>query len=80
MKNLILLHAILIIVLLLALVGCQASHENKVNVKEATKKLSELQITACNTADKAGTCETRLSEVGIVLKDDCCKVLGKCCK
>lgn len=43
------------------------------------KQLSELQITACNVADEMGTCNTRLNEVGIVLKEDCCKLLEKCC-
>jgi len=43
------------------------------------KSLSDIQVTACNTAHEAGTCETRLAELGIVLKEDCCEVLGKCC-
>ena len=43
------------------------------------KKLDELQITACEEADKAGTCQTRLIEVGIVMPSECCEVLGKCC-
>ena len=42
-------------------------------------RLSDMQVTACNTAHEAGTCETRLQELGIVLKEDCCEVLGKCC-
>lgn len=47
--------------------------------KESTEQLSELQMTACDTADDAGTCDTRLAELGIVLKEDCCENLGKCC-
>ena len=47
--------------------------------KPKTKTLSELQITACNAADKAQTCDTRLVEVGIVTKEECCDVLEKCC-
>lgn len=43
------------------------------------KSLSDIQVTACDTAHDAGTCETRLAELGIVLKEDCCEVLGKCC-
>jgi len=43
------------------------------------ESLSELQVDACNTADDAGTCETRLTELGIVLPEECCEVLGKCC-
>ncbi len=42
--------------------------------------LSDLQITACNAADKAQTCLTRLPKlVGLVTKEDCCKYLKKCC-
>lgn len=41
--------------------------------------LSELQITACNSADEGGTCETKLPELGLVTPEDCCKYLGKCC-
>lgn len=42
-------------------------------------QLSELQIMACNTADQHGTCDSRLAEVGIVLSEECCQALGKCC-
>lgn len=49
------------------------------NVMRGEQKLSDLQITACSSADAAGTCDSRLPEVGIVLKSECCKVLGKCC-
>ncbi|MEA3254708.1 MAG: hypothetical protein U9Q22_02615, partial [Candidatus Altiarchaeota archaeon] len=41
--------------------------------------LSRLQITACNAADRGGTCETRLPRLGLVSTGDCCKYLGKCC-
>lgn len=64
---------ILLLILLLFVVSC----------KEFPKKefltLSELQVEACNAADEAGTCDTRLAELGIVLKEDCCQILGKCC-
>ena len=43
------------------------------------RSLSDLQIAACETADDAGTCDTRLAEVGIVLKEECCEILNKCC-
>jgi hypothetical protein len=42
-------------------------------------ELLELQSVACNTADLAGTCTTRLREVGIVLAKTCCSTFGKCC-
>jgi predicted small secreted protein len=46
---------------------------------EEKPQLSELQITACNTADDAGTCDTKLPELEIVTTGQCCNVLGKCC-
>ena len=49
------------------------------NTMTGKQKLSDLQITACNSADTSGTCDSRLSEVGIVLKSECCEILGKCC-
>ena len=55
--------------------ACQKAPEPKAE----TKTLSDMQVTACNTADEAHTCDTRLAELGIVLKEDCCKSLGKCC-
>ena len=41
--------------------------------------LSEMQVGACNIAHDAGTCDTRLLELGIVIPEECCKALGKCC-
>ena len=43
------------------------------------KQLSEFQVEACNAAHEAGTCDTRLKQLGIVSKDDCCSSLSKCC-
>ncbi len=48
-------------------------------IPSKTTQLSELQTTACNVAHDSGNCGSRLSEVGIVLKDECCQALGKCC-
>ena len=64
---------VLILILLLLIVGC------KEIPKEEPKTLSELQVEACNMADEAGSCDTRLPEVGIVLVEECCQILGKCC-
>ncbi len=42
--------------------------------------LSDLQVTACNAADRAQTCQTRLPKlVGLVTQEECCKYLKKCC-
>ena len=65
---------IFLLILLLFIIGCKELTE-----KEIPKTLSELQITACDAADKAGSCDTRLIEVGIVMKEECCQILGKCC-
>ncbi len=65
---------IFLLILLIIIPSCKISE-----VSEPKKELSELQTEACNTADKAGTCSTRLGEIGIVTKEDCCEVLGKCC-
>ncbi len=66
---------LILFLLLILIVGC------KQEVEDTTKKtqLSEFQVEACNSANTAKTCDTRLAEVGIVLKEDCCRELGKCC-
>jgi len=66
--------AIFLLIFILVIAGCK-----EVKEKEAPKALSELQVEACNAAAEAGTCDTRLVELGIVLKEDCCNSLGKCC-
>lgn len=47
--------------------------------QRSSSQLSELQITACNSADEAGTCDTKLPELDLVTNDQCCSILGKCC-
>ena len=69
--GLILLFVVLVIIFI---AGCKGQDKGK-----AITGLSELQIEACNSADAAKTCDTRLAEVGIVLKEDCCRELEKCC-
>ena len=67
---------ILILLILIILINaCQKVSE----AKKETRQLSDMQVTACNAAHEARTCDTRLAELGIVLKEDCCKVLEKCC-
>ncbi len=71
-SNLIKMRKILAILFLLILIyGCKEEPQKKT--------LSEMQITACNAADKGGTCDSKLPKVGIVLKEECCGILGKCC-
>ena len=66
---------LILLILIILTAGCQKNTEPKTEAKT----LSDMQITACNAAHEAGTCDTRLAELGIVLKEDCCKYLGKCC-
>lgn len=62
--------------LLVFLSGC-----TKAVIKEKpVEKLDDLQTTACQEADKARTCQTRLVEIGIVLPNECCETLGVCCE
>ena|SRR3989344_2948133 len=80
--NLILILFILVIVFfLIVILSNQKQNEAAKTFPKSVlvKTLSELQMQACNIADQAGTCSSRLAEVGIVLKEDCCEVLGKCC-
>jgi len=42
--------------------------------------LTDIQITACEASHDGGTCLTKLSELALVLPEDCCKELGKCCE
>ena len=66
---------LILLLFVIFIISCQKVSETK----KETKQLSDMQITACNAAHEARTCDTRLAELGIVLKEDCCKVLGKCC-
>ncbi len=73
---------LIILLILITLNACKAleiKENSQLNTPPQQKTLSDIQIIACNTAHEAGTCETRLAEIGIVLKEDCCEVLGKCC-
>ena len=76
MKKIVFISLLFFLIVIIA-IGCQTTPQNKLSDKQKT--LSELQIDACNSADAVHTCDTRLPEVGIVLKEDCCKSLGKCC-
>ena len=79
--NLLLILFILVIVFffVVSVVNQKQNEAAKTSPKLEPKTLSELQTQACNIADQAGTCNSRLADVGIVLKEDCCEVLGKCC-
>lgn len=70
---------ILLVLLFVSLFALFEESLKQDNVETQQKALSEFQIDACNAAEAADTCGTRLSEVGVVLKEDCCGLLGKCC-
>ena len=70
MRNIVI---VLLILSLIFLISCTPAQG------PPPKTLNDMQMTACNSADAAGSCDTRLPEVGIVLKEECCKNLGKCC-
>ena len=70
MKRFVILVIVLVFILLISCTPSQGP---------PPKTLNDLQITACNAAHDAGTCDSRLPEVGIVLQEECCKELEKCC-
>lgn len=72
MKKFVLIFLVIAVFTTILIIGCSGQQKTKTT-------LSELQIEACNSAHAAKTCDTRLAEVGIVLKEDCCRELGKCC-
>lgn len=90
MKKISLILILSLILFIVALYGCKPATETagkqgqKIQAGEdlpvEVRSLSDIQIAACETADEAGTCGTRLAELGIVLKEECCEILNKCCK
>lgn len=80
---------LILIILIVLLNGCQSPAKAEETREEGLqageglpveyRSLSEIQIDVCNAADEGGSCDTGLAELGIVLKEECCEVLGKCC-
>ena len=70
---------ILLGMVLITLVLIVACKKQEAEIPKEPGTLGELQTTACNAADEAGTCNSRLIEVGIVEPAECCEILGKCC-
>ena len=65
---------VLFLIILVFISACTKSTE-----KTSEEGLGDLQIIACTEADRAGTCQTRLVEVGIIMPNECCEELGRCC-
>ncbi|MFZ2455488.1 MAG: hypothetical protein WAX07_03325 [Candidatus Altiarchaeia archaeon] len=47
---------------------------------EPVTPLSDFELTACNAADRSGTCLTKLPKLNLISPEDCCSYLGKCCQ
>jgi hypothetical protein len=71
---------LLILLLILFMIGCTSNTEKKMPVPVTGSSIQDLKETACTSADNAGTCTTRLPELGFVTKEDCCELFNKCCK
>ncbi|MBI4148892.1 hypothetical protein HY491_00435 [Candidatus Woesearchaeota archaeon] len=69
-----------IIALIIVLVIVFLANKSADKPAPQQKSLSDLQITACTAAHNAGTCTTNLPELGLVLSEECCEALGKCCQ
>lgn len=48
-------------------------------ISTESRELTIFQKEACKAADGAGTCNTKLRELGIVSIEDCCSSLSMCC-
>jgi len=65
--------------------GCSKEETTKDNgsgsMQDVTgANIAELEKTACNSADSAKTCSTRLAELGFITKEECCERFNKCCE
>lgn len=56
------------------------SIESASKEKKDASTLSDFQVTACNSADRGGTCRTKLPKLNLITPEECCKYLGKCCQ
>jgi hypothetical protein len=76
-KYLLIMKSIIVVTLISSIILLSSCSTPKSSVQDS--KLSDLQVTACNSADKGGTCNTKLEGLGVVTKNQCCNILGKCC-
>ncbi len=75
----IILGALAVIFLYYALLNQSIESASK-EKKNASTTLSDFQVTACNAADRSGTCRTKLPKLNLITPEECCKYLGKCCQ
>ena len=59
-------------------IGLQQDKQNVHTLQERVD-IYDLQMTACSAAEKGGTCNTKLPELGFITPEECCKNFGKCC-
>jgi len=50
------------------------------NKNDTVTPLSDFQVTACNAADRSGTCRTKLPKLNLISPEDCCGYLGNAVK
>lgn len=73
---------IVLLLILLFIVSCtptETTSKNDGMNKITGQHVTELQKTACSSADKAGTCDTKLPRLGFITKEECCAQFEKCC-
>jgi hypothetical protein len=71
---------ILSLVVIILVIGCSKNAEKQETMSQVTgSSVQELKATACGSAQDAGTCDTRLPELGFVTKEECCELFKKCC-
>lgn len=56
----------------------QQDNQNVYTFQER-KDIHDLQMTACISAEKGATCNTRLPELDLIAPEDCCRLFEKCC-
>ncbi len=64
------------IVLLIVITGCANDSGSTMTTGQA---ISEIKMVACNKANEANTCFTKLPELGIISPEECCSEMKKCC-
>ncbi len=71
---------LLIVLAVVLIIGCRETAEEKEGMTEVTgSHVNQLEKTACTTADKAGTCQSRLVGLGFITEEECCEKFQKCC-
>jgi hypothetical protein len=67
------------LICIVILAGCSEKKQQPGFEPVTGGHVSELEQTACDTANDAGTCETKLASLGFITKEQCCERYGKCC-